>query len=61
MAARTIYSPRYAHLKAILSSGQDEQYETRNAAEALEAKGCLRGAGYYRNVIGKEVEDGSDR
>ena len=61
MAIRTIYSPRYAHLKAILSSGQDELYATRSTVEAMEAKGCLRGADYYRSVIEKEVDDGSDR
>lgn len=61
MAIRTIYSPRYAHLKAILSSGQDELYTTRITVNAMEAKGCLRGADYYRNVIDKGVDDGSDR
>ena len=61
MAIRTIYSPRYAHLKAILSSGQDELYATRITVNAMEAKGCLRGADYYRNVIDKGVDDGSDR
>ena len=44
IALKKIHSPRYRHLKAILSSEQDKAF---NMPKVNEAHGYVRGAGYY--------------
>ena len=46
-ALEHLHSPRYRHLKAILSSPASQSIETDNPAPTGEGKGLVRGASYY--------------
>lgn len=48
LALKTVRSPRYHNIKAILSSNQDESYVSELQLKAQTAKGRLRGADYYK-------------
>ena len=45
--ASQVPSPRYAHLRPILESGQDKTAEVLSPNHDLEATGYVRGADYY--------------
>lgn len=57
IAIRTIRCPRYSHLKAILSSGQDTAYVTANQKNAVSTEGCLRGEDYYLSLDNRKEEN----
>ena len=46
IALASVHSPRYAHLRPILESGQD-QHPLGQRASTPEAGGYVRGADYY--------------
>lgn len=50
MALQSVPSPRYHHLRAILSSGQDISYQAEKQKAAVNVRGCLRGSDYYKNL-----------
>jgi len=48
MALEHVSVPRYAHLKAILSAGKDEDYQpVKQQENEFAPTGFLRGAAYY--------------
>ena len=48
MALEHVSTPRYSHLRAILSAGKDEDYQPVKQQENESAPtGFLRGAAYY--------------
>ena len=57
IAIRTIRCPRYSHLKAILSSGQDTAYVTASQENAVNTEGCLRGEAYYLSLGNRQEGD----
>ncbi len=57
LALKTVNIPRYHHLKAILSTKQDQTYIDSNQRKANEVTGCLRGSDYYASLIKEEDED----
>ena len=47
-ALEHVFAPRYSHLRAILASGQDEDYKESKRQEAESSPaGFVRGAAYY--------------